>query len=178
MADKFDLNDWMGRWGVAIPPAGYAELVSRIRALESGVDSLASTLANVDKAVRETLGIDLEADDALPNLVADWMESRVSQPGSGEWRPIETAPKDGTEIILAKGERVTEGLWVGDRWPTASEYHGTTGEYLGQYETGECIEAYWMSFDGGFTEEDQPSHWMPLPAAPSAGNGEAKGGRE
>ena len=137
MADKFDLNDWMGRWGVAIPAAGYAELVSRIRALES-----------------------------------------ASQPGGGEWQLIETAPKDGTEIILAKGERVTEGLWVGDRWPTASEYHGTTGEYLGQYETGECIEAHWMSFDGGFSEEDQPSHWMPLPASPSAGNGEAKGGRE
>lgn len=35
MAEKFDLNDWMGRWDVAIPAAGYAELVSRIRALES-----------------------------------------------------------------------------------------------------------------------------------------------
>ena len=35
MAEKFDLNGWMGRWDVVIPPAGYAELVTRIRELEA-----------------------------------------------------------------------------------------------------------------------------------------------
>jgi len=84
-----------------------------------------------------------------------------------EWQPIETAPKDGTPIILFGG-RVTAGHWEAERWPVSAEYHGSTGEYLGQFETGECIEAWWYSEDGGFDSESQPTHWMPLPPPPAA----------
>lgn len=87
--------------------------------------------------------------------------------GAG-WMPIETAPRDGTAVLLAAPGRVTVGEWHPEQWPTASEYHGSTGEYLGQYETGECIPAAWYSWDGGFTEDDPPTGWMPLPAAPTA----------
>ncbi|HBD33151.1 MULTISPECIES: hypothetical protein [unclassified Cupriavidus] len=97
----------------------------------------------------------------------------ASQPGSGEaWQPIETAPKDGTEILLCRDERVTSGAW-GEWEETTSEYHSTTGEYLGK-SVQDC-GASWWSWDGGFTQEAPPTHWMPMPAAPSAGNGEAKG---
>lgn len=82
---------------------------------------------------------------------------------ANQWQPIETAPKDGTEIILCGDGRVTSGQWVPERWPTASEYHGVTGEYLGQFETGQCLEAYWSSQDGGFTEQHPPNRWLPLP---------------
>jgi hypothetical protein len=54
----------------------------------------------------------------------------------GSWRPIETAPKDGTEIIIL-------GKWTKD-----------------------CSRAYWdgglwQTYSGG--HEENPTHWMPLP---------------
>lgn len=76
------------------------------------------------------------------------------------WQPIETAPKDGTEIILRKSDRVTSGAWT--EWSKAeAEFHGTTGAYLGQveYDSG----ALWSSWDGGFCDDDHPTHWQPLP---------------
>ena len=86
----------------------------------------------------------------------------------GAWQPIETAPRDGTTVLLAAPGRVTAGEWHAEQWPTASEHHSTTGEYLGQYETGECIPAAWYSWDGGFTDEDPPTHWQPMPAPPQS----------
>lgn len=80
-----------------------------------------------------------------------------------QWHPIETAPKDETEIILRKGDRVTAGAWI--EWSKHhSEHHSTTGEYLGQveYDSG----ASWGSWDGGFCEDDEPTHWQPLPPPP------------
>jgi hypothetical protein len=91
--------------------------------------------------------------------------AQPAAPAEPAWRPIETAPKDGTEILLRKEERVTSGAWV--EWTkTSSEFHGTTGEYLGQSEQdgGAC----WASWDGGFREDDEPTRWMPLPAASAA----------
>ena len=93
-------------------------------------------------------------------------QARASQDRSAEWQPIETAPKDGTVIILARGCRVTVGHWEPERWPIGAEYHSSTGEYLGTFETGECIDAWWYSEDGGFDDENLPTHWMPLPPPP------------
>ena len=82
-----------------------------------------------------------------------------------EWQPIETAPKDGAEIILCRGKRVTCGAWVEEDEETMSEYH-SNGTYLGEYPTGKIYPAYWMSQDGGFTDEEPPTHWMALPEPP------------
>lgn len=81
-----------------------------------------------------------------------------------EWQLIETAPKDGTEIILRKGARVTSGSWC--PWEHSEpEFHGTTGVWLGDVvqDSGAC----WGSWDGGFCEDDEPTHWMSLPAPPT-----------
>ena len=79
--------------------------------------------------------------------------------GQGEWQPIETAPKDGT-IILISGPRasskfVEAAYWGlaprsfgGDKhfpWTTLDETNGTNGR-----------------------AEDSPTHWMPMPAPPAA----------
>lgn len=80
------------------------------------------------------------------------------------WLPIETAPKDGTEIILRRGKRVTAGAWGDEQEELLSEHHATTGEYLGQFPSGNVFPAYWSSWDGGFTEDEPPTQWMPLPS--------------
>jgi hypothetical protein len=82
------------------------------------------------------------------------------------WKTIESAPRDGTEIILRKDDRVTAGAWI--EWTeTQDHYHGTTGEYLGSDEIDSG--GNWQSWDGGFCEDDEPTHWCELPAPPAEG---------
>ena len=61
------------------------------------------------------------------------------------WRPIETAPKDGTEILVCgpacSGFYFSVACWK-DRWQ----------------------ESWWSDYED--EELFPPSHWMPLPAAP------------
>lgn len=92
------------------------------------------------------------------------------------WRPISEAPKDGTEVILGAiaqtyesdpvPPRVTIGSWLEEVEELGSEFH-STGSYLGQYPTGNVSPAGWMSWDGGFTEENPPTHYMPKPPPPA-----------
>ena len=107
------------------------------------------------------------AEESRQALKAAIASALSAQPSAGAWLPIETAPRDGTTVLLAAPSRVTAGEWRAEQWPTASEHHSSTGEYLGQYETGECIPAAWCSWDGGFTDENPPTYWMPTPAAPT-----------
>jgi len=75
-----------------------------------------------------------------------------------KWQPIETAPKDGTEIIL--------GIKL--RWNKLSldkhECRIGTGFY--------CAGAYWYKNDAKIWRNRvgqntlNPTHWMPLPQKP------------
>lgn len=67
-----------------------------------------------------------------------------------EWQDIETAPKDGTLILLylpdeREGTRHTVGGWVGD----TAQWYGVSPSATG---------AIWRT---------QPTHWMKLPPAPA-----------
>ena len=81
---------------------------------------------------------------------AAWNTDLDAAPGNG-WQPIETAPKDGTLIILYKPDgdgddrsrTVDVGRW-GEVWTT----------YRGMWRMQAC--------DGWVT----PTHWMPLPKPP------------
>ena len=59
------------------------------------------------------------------------------------WRPIETAPKNGTRVLVF-----------------------TTRSVVGYYQ--EFAEMGWFSDDGRFLA---PTHWMPLPEAPGKEKG-------
>lgn len=68
-----------------------------------------------------------------------------NKPSVGQWQPIETAPKDGTEI-LAYGRK-------------------QDGAYFVAFEYGD----WWCAgpWDEGWCELNHaPTHWMPLPEPP------------
>lgn len=82
--------------------------------------------------------------------------------GGADWQPIETAPKDGREVILRDRDRVGCACWT--RWP---DVHDTDGAL--EIEGG---EGWTVGADGD--EWRNPTHWMPLPAPPgSQGSGHA-----
>lgn len=78
---------------------------------------------------------------------------------TGNWQPIDTAPKDGTPVLLFgtrdKG-RSGEPAWLTARW--CKVWDG---------------EEDWHWLEGADREDDsrilfEPTHWMPLPSAPAA----------
>lgn len=92
---------------------------------------------------------------AMLRDIADEMEATNYTEIPEGWQTIDTAPKDGTTIILACGNRVTVGDWI-------------SPEMVNNWD-GDDFDAHWQSWDGGFINESEHSatHWMPLPAAPS-----------
>lgn len=83
------------------------------------------------------------------------------------WRPIETAPKDGTRMLLVKaGYRATCGNFnkIHQMWAT---------NYAEDYEDSE--EFVRLIQDASY----RPTHWQPLPASPAKaaqGDGESQEG--
>lgn len=81
------------------------------------------------------------------------MSTLTPEPG---WRPIDTAPKDGTPILLWDERGAAIGRWN----------HSVTtvnGEVRSDY-------AFWKAPGRGLLMSDfTPEYWMPLPEAPGAG---------
>lgn len=61
------------------------------------------------------------------------------------WQPIETAPKDWSTLILFNGEEV----------------------FTGYYSCADGGHDCWMEEQGMDSDRVTPTHWMPLPAAPT-----------
>ena len=74
------------------------------------------------------------------------LAARVAQ----AWQPIETAPKDGTEIVLFGDARWPRGIV-----PTYPDLKGVVG--VGHYAGG-----IWQFM----SRIGEPTHWMPLPHPP------------
>lgn len=71
-----------------------------------------------------------------------------------EWQPIETAPKDGTWVLLAGGS-MRYG-WDGETFPPC---------VVGQHDGGNGWQFAWYD-NGWLGEYEIPTRWMPLPSAP------------
>ena len=64
-----------------------------------------------------------------------------------EWKPIETAPKDGTRILLATNDYVFEGYW---------------------HQYSPHCDGWWKVSDiENLGNTIYPTHWMPLPEPPT-----------
>ncbi len=66
-----------------------------------------------------------------------------------EWRDIETAPKDGTMILLTDGDIVALGCW------------DKRGGFPWRFVTDDFDD-----FEEDWWVEDAPTHWRPLPPPP------------
>ncbi len=75
-----------------------------------------------------------------------------------KWQPIETAPKDGTIILLAETNFQNETSW--DRYSNIDI--GAWEEKLPGAPPDET-EFWWAS---NYGRVENPTHWMPLPAPP------------
>lgn len=87
--------------------------------------------------------------------------SRTDPVAEGEWQDIESAPKDGQFILVARFRDGDEFCWAKhSRWITAEELADNDG--LGDPDD---FEAGWT--DGNEDDEPcYPTHWRPLPAPP------------
>jgi len=156
----------------AIESATSAPLLERIKTLVSAID---------EEMVVSHLGVFNEGDDpsaAIKKLML-WSQGvgeyfakeriteleqqlEAARKDAG-WRPIESAPKDGTDVLLHGDGRTTFGHWCepSDK-PTIKYRDGFAPE-----PEWEEFEPFWASWDGGFTDEHPPTHWMPLPQSPA-----------
>jgi hypothetical protein len=74
-----------------------------------------------------------------------------------EWQPIETAPKDGTEVLLFY-PRYRQGIFIG---------HFDVSVHMSHGKETYRSEKWWNGGYGGmFGKEPEPTHWMPLPSPP------------
>lgn len=113
--------------------------------------------------------------ETLDESPQEWDEAQMS-----EWQPIETAPKDGTVIDLwivnqdGRGWREADAYWVDD---APVNYYGGSGERRSGWfgpnhdyegEDGWADEPGYANMVTGVIFFYMPTHWMPLPAPPSA----------
>lgn len=76
--------------------------------------------------------------------VSAWSAPEDARPEG--WQPIETAPKDGTTIIVLDGSCVEPAMWDCEE----------------EVDGGQC----WRASDPAW-ERIQPTHWTPLPPPPT-----------
>lgn len=76
-----------------------------------------------------------------------------------KWQPIETAPKDGTPVLLCGG-LTSEDFYCRD----GNERYQDR-QVVAMFIDGQWAICYW---DGNWRDGyDNPTHWMPLPEHPS-----------
>jgi len=102
---------------------------------------------------------------SVPFDLAEEIKKRITKCFNCErrWQPIETAPKDGTEVL---GYRKDAHIFL-MRWTSPESF--CTDDELGALGDSGYVES-WFYADfvaGGRLEGSEvPTHWMPLPEGP------------
>ena len=118
----------------------------------------------IDRATLEQLIESLDMSQALlemrksnhhASVLAAYKAGRatIANAEPAGWKPIETAPKDGRQILLFGDCRVTSGHWSA---PSETPRIIYQDGFAPDTEWDEW-EPYWESWDGGFTEEHPPT---------------------
>lgn len=162
--------------------------IERIRvALGGYVDSDLALLAKTLDARNATLeGEVLRLSEEPPIRYQEWfVDSQIARAEAAEsnrdewrklyqdtlaaqqWQPIETAPKDGTAILV-----YDEGAAL-VTWEVYRRHQEEHADW--------CLMDSWQDEQGGYSTVNHPTHWMPLPEPPAAPDyleSEAAGMRE
>lgn len=122
-------------------------------ALKKTEQQLKAAQEEIERLKRERL-ITADAIETLNSTHKEQLataEQRVAE----AWQPIETAPKDGTSVLLLFKGCAIEALW----------------ECVdsGDWESGLQPSYYWSSKFDWFDDGTEPTHWMPLPNPPATG---------
>jgi len=122
-------------------------LVERLKELEERVLQY-KTLQLPGQPMMTHMGTSYLIDDLLAAL----KDAAALSEGEMGWRPIETAPKDETLIII--GSYNGRSQWCSDIWSGKALADEQAKIANGVYKTSPHL--MW-----------EPTHWMPLPASPS-----------
>jgi len=112
-----------------------------------------------------------ERDRNLDNADAGLFAAPMPAPSEPmAWMPIETAPKDGSKILLAKHGWSCD---MGDAAYGSAEWKQRLGDATRQkYSLWWCCSGSWSEKWGNWNDGTEPcglagpTHWMPLPAPP------------
>lgn len=74
-----------------------------------------------------------------------------------KWQTIDSAPRDGTEIIICSPLN-----WANDAREIDDPNVGA-GNYIGAFR---FVKGVWKNRLSHWLNEDRPTHWMPLPEPP------------
>jgi predicted HAD superfamily Cof-like phosphohydrolase len=119
--------------------------------------------------VQRQIAVSPNGQHALAALRAsDARVRELEQPTA--WRPIETAPKDGTRILL--------GSWAVHKIGEGTAFYQTVGYWCAEFEAIYSDETDGADYRGAWTDDTvaswgyeentelSPTHWLPLPSAP------------
>lgn len=96
---------------------------------------------------REMVRRVVEDRDVQKHRAREAEAARLALQRQMEWQPIETAPKDGTRLLLARKQRMSgELIVVSGYWNSGGAFH----------------MPHWSTSSNLF----DPTHWMPLPPLP------------
>ena len=117
-----------------------------------------------ERARRWLKQYDWDGENSVPDLAAEFQSLLDDHAGGGGWRPIASAPKDGTWIVaMREGEH--DSFEVGSYDPWMSERFVEVDGGLYRKEPYPAHE--WK----GFSNMHRMTHWAPLPAPPQSGEG-------
>ena len=93
-------------------------------------------------------GSAINRDGSTSHRIARAIEQAIRNMCNCEWRDIETAPKDGTVVLLAGCRKPVAAAWLEDE----IDYWHVDDNKLGPFAL----------------RGPAPTHWMPLPKPPAA----------
>ena len=73
-----------------------------------------------------------------------------------DWRPITTAPKDGSKVLLYYPEGEYDGQW--------NDFEGRSAPLMAVMSADK--RGYWKGYYSGTSPDGTPTHWAPLPTPP------------
>jgi hypothetical protein len=89
------------------------------------------------------------------NASREWNLAKETMSNEPQWQPIETAPKDGTLVLLYC-------IW----YKNINVDYAYLGDiFVGGYSNDKCYDRWLVYWDDQETKIT-PTHWMPLPKPP------------